>query len=821
MIGQWIDHLWQSTIFAAGAAVLTLAFRGNRAGVRYWLWLSASLKFLIPFALLIGLGAQFQWAPARRAAQIAPPTVTYTVVQLSQPFSGAPRPAPPKDWRPAALAGVWACGFGAVALMRFRAWRRVRAAVRTSARLEIPAAVEIRSSPGRLEPGIVGVFRPVLLLPEGIAERLTPDQLETVLAHELCHARRRDNLTAVLHMAVEALFWFHPMVWWIGARLVEERERACDEGVMRLGREPRVYADAILNVCRMYVESPLACVAGVTGADLRKRVEAIMTNRIGRRLNSAKRLLLAGAAAMAVAAPVVIGLFIGAGNAPLIRAQVLGRAISAGTNEPAGPQAQDQDERHFVMVFDFGGEHPENARDIASASDFVRNKMTAADHVAVMRFGRGGATLVLGFTQDKAAVGAAIRQASAVSGPKPEGYIADVAHIEPARRLLQPYPGKKQVLWYAGYNGIMSWEDAPTNQGAAPCHAGGSVAACIVIPGSTNNAAQGGSVIAVSSGSSMAQSTPQTYVIGPQDVLDVRVWNEPQLTNTVTVRADGKISLMFVGDLQAASRTTDQLARDIEAQLRKLIKDPHVSVAVQTAQSTPPGSSRPQTEQHTAITQGAPQESDREREVRILTGNYQAQVASRSVAVEKIRAKYGPPDQIEDRNSDPQHPSQIFRYNYLAAFASNVEFEFPIVKGVAQGPRINVPLPIATFEGAPSVDTRFLDVLSRENPLPVALSVTAGLPGRHASMQIYAAREYRVLNVPLDGLTGTVDLVADIKSAGQPIVRDANLRDTIDASAGTAQANFMLAPGTYDCQLLVRERATGRMFGETIHFEVK
>ena len=82
-------------------------------------------------------------------------------------------------------------------------------------------------------------------------------------------------------------------MWWIGARLVEERERACDEDVLSLGNQPRIYADAILNVYRLYTESPLVCVSGVTGSNIRRRVEAIMTNRKGLTLNSAKKLLLA------------------------------------------------------------------------------------------------------------------------------------------------------------------------------------------------------------------------------------------------------------------------------------------------------------------------------------------------------------------------------------------------------------------------------------------------------------------------------------------------------------------------------------------------
>jgi uncharacterized protein (TIGR03435 family) len=141
--------------------------------------------------------------------------------------------------------------------------------------------------------------------------------LEAILAHELCHARRRDNLTAAVHMAVEAIFWFHPLVWWLGARLTEERERACDEEVVRMGGEPQIYAESILKVCEFYLASPVACAAGVTGGELKKRIEGIMTNRFTRDLTFGKKLLLAAVALVAVAGPIAIGLT----NAPQGRAQ--------------------------------------------------------------------------------------------------------------------------------------------------------------------------------------------------------------------------------------------------------------------------------------------------------------------------------------------------------------------------------------------------------------------------------------------------------------------------------------------------------------------
>src|SRR3984957_11968300 len=310
MITELTNHLWQSTLFALAAGLLTVAFRRNRAQVRHWLWFSASLKFFVPFALLLSLGSHLKLAPA--AKTIATEPVSITIVQMAEPFPVASSFVPPAQstvhWVPLAIFGVWLCGFAAIAVTLIRGWIGIRAAVRASSPLEIPAPVEIRSSPGLLEPGVVGLFRPVLLLPKGIVDRLTPSQLEAVLAHELCHVRRRDNLFASIHMLVEAAFWFHPVVWWIGARMVEERERACDEAVLSLGSEPRIYADAIVNVCRLYVESPLACVSGVTGSNIKKRIEAIMTNRVVFGLNFGKKLALAVAGLAGLAAPIVVGM---------------------------------------------------------------------------------------------------------------------------------------------------------------------------------------------------------------------------------------------------------------------------------------------------------------------------------------------------------------------------------------------------------------------------------------------------------------------------------------------------------------------------------
>ncbi len=120
--------------------------------------------------------------------------------------------------------------------------------------------------------------------------------------------RRRDNLTASIHMAVETIFWFYPLVWWIRTRLVEEREKACDEEVLSSGKPSMAYAEGILEVCKHYVESPLVCVSGISGANLRKRIESIMENPLMSNLSLSKKMLIVGAGVFTLITPITIGL---------------------------------------------------------------------------------------------------------------------------------------------------------------------------------------------------------------------------------------------------------------------------------------------------------------------------------------------------------------------------------------------------------------------------------------------------------------------------------------------------------------------------------
>jgi GWxTD domain-containing protein len=300
------NHIWQSTLCLIILGAMTLLFRRNSAVVRYRLWLIASVKFLLPFSLFVGLGGLLQWHPVRSVAPIEVPVV---VRQISQPFGASPvsiSDHPAATVTPVEahsfhfiFASAWFIGAVAVLLMWSLRWLHIARVVRNAEPLEATgnsAKTRILTSPASMEPGVFGILRPVLLLPEGVARSLTAAQLEPIIAHEMFHVRGRDNLAAALHTIVEAIFWFHPLVWWLGNRLVDERESACDEAVLRMGFPPADYAEGILKVCKSYVAAP-ACVSGVSGSNLKKRIEVIMENRGTNDLTLGKKLvlLLAGA----------------------------------------------------------------------------------------------------------------------------------------------------------------------------------------------------------------------------------------------------------------------------------------------------------------------------------------------------------------------------------------------------------------------------------------------------------------------------------------------------------------------------------------------
>ncbi|WP_332368888.1 M56 family metallopeptidase [Spirosoma telluris] len=120
---------------------------------------------------------------------------------------------------------------------------------RLSSTLAIRAAVQVRESARIAVPMVVGMLKPVLLLPIGLATSLSIREIEAVLAHELAHIKRHDYAVNLLQSVVEVLYFFHPALWWLSARVREEREHCCDDlAVQACGGDGRILAQALARI---------------------------------------------------------------------------------------------------------------------------------------------------------------------------------------------------------------------------------------------------------------------------------------------------------------------------------------------------------------------------------------------------------------------------------------------------------------------------------------------------------------------------------------------------------------------------------------------
>lgn len=347
------DHLWQSTLFAAGVLLVTLVARRSPARVRHALWLVAAAKFFLPSQL-------FAWAAALAGLDSAWPSgrgeaaggaAAAFVYQLAEP-AGSGLVAPAADAAThselyCALTLAWLSGTSALcavwALRRrearrtlagareARSGREFEALARARRRLGLRADVRLVLTPHTVEPGVWGILRPAVVLPEAVAEHLGEEELETVLLHELVHVGRRDNLWGNVQAALACLYWFHPLVWLVNRRLLEERELACDEKVLETGGEAEAYASGILKVVRFCCGWRAAGVAGVAaGTNLRRRIEEIMRGHVVRKQRAWQRALPPALIIAALAFTAAAGLVGGRARAALVPADSAPAAAEAG-----------------------------------------------------------------------------------------------------------------------------------------------------------------------------------------------------------------------------------------------------------------------------------------------------------------------------------------------------------------------------------------------------------------------------------------------------------------------------------------------------------
>lgn len=128
------------------------------------------------------------------------------------------------------------------------------------------------------------------------------------MLHELLHVERRDNLIVILQKSLLALLWFYPLIWLIDRKLFEERERACDEEVVRLRQSPETYISGILKVVRACVEQQLVGSSSIGGSGIERRIKHLLSSGTQKKLSIPELTVMVGFVAGLVIIAVGAGL---------------------------------------------------------------------------------------------------------------------------------------------------------------------------------------------------------------------------------------------------------------------------------------------------------------------------------------------------------------------------------------------------------------------------------------------------------------------------------------------------------------------------------
>jgi beta-lactamase regulating signal transducer with metallopeptidase domain len=280
-----IHSLWQGGLVVAVVAAAGPRLARRSASARYLVYCAALAAIpamaALTFASIYNAGDAGGALPWRGAdpSQLAGSAGAGLISQLA-------------PWLVAAwLTGVAACcarliaGCGQVHRLRRDTqplpapWdRATRAAIaRLSQSLAVRAAVDVAASAAVTVPTLAGWLRPVILLPIGLVARLSPAQLEAVLAHELAHARRYDTVVNLAQSVIEAVLFYHPGARWLSARIRVEREYCCDDLAVGTTGDPLAYSLTLIELEALRGAAPQPAAAALATAAIDPRGGPLMS----------------------------------------------------------------------------------------------------------------------------------------------------------------------------------------------------------------------------------------------------------------------------------------------------------------------------------------------------------------------------------------------------------------------------------------------------------------------------------------------------------------------------------------------------------------
>jgi len=293
-----LDQAARATLVLLAACLAVLAMRRASASARRFVWIAAAFCLLalpVLSRLLPPIGARkMQAKPAAIVMTVSPARTSTIPIARQAPSSRTPWI--PMLWAAGALVVLGRLAAGMIRL----AWLK-----RGARRIEPTADVACLESTRVSMPMTCGVFQPVILLPADY-RNWSKDRLRLVLAHELIHVQQRDCFFQMVMQMACALYWFHPLAWIAAARLRIDRERACDDAVLRLGIDGPEYAGHLLELVRTLrsAATPSFAVAMAQQSNLENRLVALLDAKINRKKLSRKAALLTVLASVCLLLPV-------------------------------------------------------------------------------------------------------------------------------------------------------------------------------------------------------------------------------------------------------------------------------------------------------------------------------------------------------------------------------------------------------------------------------------------------------------------------------------------------------------------------------------
>jgi beta-lactamase regulating signal transducer with metallopeptidase domain len=330
-IAGWVllHFLWQGSVLAIVAVAALRLCRPGSSNLRYVVACLA-LGAMLAAPLLTAFVLASESAPATfgsgstlvdAGSSVAARGGTFEVVRIAQEVIAKTAGVRTLEAYFPLIVSVWLAGVTVLLLHAFRGWYQIRRlhkaalawapsswelpANRLAQRLRLRKPVRVVEFAAIDVPTVLGWLRPVIILPVAAVAQLPAAQVEAVLAHELAHVRRHDYLVNLLQRVAEAVLFYHPAIWWISARVREEREHCCDDLAIEICGDRDNYATALAELESRRTTAPVLGLAATDGP-LLKRIRRILQVAGPDRIqtpNCVLTLALAAAFALVVGGP--------------------------------------------------------------------------------------------------------------------------------------------------------------------------------------------------------------------------------------------------------------------------------------------------------------------------------------------------------------------------------------------------------------------------------------------------------------------------------------------------------------------------------------